>query len=361
VLVSSLSACGSSMPGQSGAQATPPVAGKLPDSVQIRLDELNPAKEAAPVVTLRVLAQTQQLYQTMLALPPMPQQIACPAVAGPRYELTFLRGTQTQVRAVADRGGCGTVTIAGEKQDRLASKAFWDQLNQAIYAATPIAKPQALAIQHTLQGNQPVRTARIADSASAQRLYNAILALPQAAEDSCNDTHYPEYQLVFQTSNQAIPAVISQRCKTISLNGNNQSRSGLYTQSAQFQQLFAQTLAGATFAPAHPDQLVQTLNAEGSESHGQVTDTQLMQQLYAKIFTLQPGTVGPDCPSNADKVAGKARWYDLDFTQWGLPIMSLTVYEGSCKLVQPSPGLATSQTLLGDAAFWDLVHRAARG
>jgi hypothetical protein len=141
VLVSSLSACGSNVPGQSGEQATPTVAVKLPDSVQIRLDEPNPTKEAAPVVILRVPARTQQLYQTMLASPPVPQQMACPAIAGPRYELTFLSGAQAQVRAVADRGGCGTVTIAGEKQDRLASKAFWDQLNQAIDAATPIAKP----------------------------------------------------------------------------------------------------------------------------------------------------------------------------------------------------------------------------
>jgi hypothetical protein len=58
-----------------------------------------------------------------------------------------------------------------------------------------------------------------------------------------------------------------------------------------------------------------------------------------------------------DKINHKANWYNLAFTQWNLPIMNLTAYEGSCKLVQPSPGVSQGQTLIGNAAFWNLVHR----
>ena len=356
VLISSLSACGSNVAGQG---STPTATTSLPESVRIAIGGPGAETRNAPQVTLRVVAQVQQFYRTTLALPLMPEQIACTAEAGPHYTLTFLRGTQTLAQVVAKREGCGAVTIAGETQDRQASKTFWSQLDQAIYAATPVAKPQSLAIQHALQGNKPVQTARITDATTAQRVYNALLALPRTTS-ACNDNSYPAYQLVFQTTEQAIPAVISQQCHTISLNGNYQSRSGLYTLTAQFEQLFTQTLAGATFAPAHPDQLMQTLDKSYStSSHGPVTDVQLMQQLYARIFTLPISASGPDCPSEADKIDGKATWYSFDFTQWGLPIMSLTIYEGTCKLIQPSPGMSAGQTLQGDAAFWNLIHRAA--
>jgi hypothetical protein len=289
----------------------------------------------------------------------MPQNIACTAEAGPHYQLVFLRRTRTLVQALARREGCRPVTISGESRDRETSPAFWTQLDQAIAAATPIPRPQALAIQHVLQGNQPVQTARITDAATVQRLYSALLALPVATNVDCSDQQYPEYRLVFQTTNQAIPAVISQQCQTIELTGNYQSPSGTYSLTAQFKQLFMQTLAGATFAPAQPDQLMKTVESTGTDIQGLVASATLMQQLYARIFTLQASTIEPGCPSVSDKINGKAHWYTLEFTQWSLPIMTLTVYEGSCKRIQPAPGLNADQTLLGDTAFWNLVHSVA--
>lgn len=361
VLLCGLSACGSNTSGQPAVQTSPTVTGNLPDSLRIDIEVPSVVQGKQPHLTLRNVAQVQQFYHTTLALPLMPQQIACTAEVGPHYKLTFLHGTRILTQALAMRQGCDPVTITGEKQDRRASPAYWTQLDQAIYAATPIAKPQSLAIQHTLQGNQPVQTARIADATIAQRLYNALLALPQTTQDDCNDSSYPEYQLVFQTADQAVPALISQKCNTIALNGAYQSRGGVYTLTAQFKQLFAQTLAGATFAPAQPDQLMFTLEElKGTSSHGPVTDAALKQRLYTKIFALPVGAVPPGCPSGADKVNGVGKWYHLDFTQGGLPVMSLTVYEGSCKLIQPSPGVNSDQTLQGDAGFWDLVHRAAK-
>lgn len=360
VLIYALSGCGSNVPGQAGAPSTPTATGNLPDRVRIVSTLPGVTKKPASSVTLSKVGQVQQFYRTMLALPFMPQNIACPAIAGPHYDLTFQLDAHTLTQAAVDRGGCGTVAIAGEKQERLASKTFWDQLEQAIYAATPAAAPQSVAIQHTLPGNQPVETARITDPASAQRLYNAILALPWNAATTCSDTSYPPYQFVFQASDQVIPATLSQQCNNVSLNGNYQSRSGYYTMTAQFKQFLAQTLAATSFAPARPDQLLLTIQTDDTSSNGPVTDTHLMQQIYAKVFTLRAGIVGPDCPSGADKVNHKAKWYTLAFTQWGLPVMNLSLYEGSCKLVQPAPGVEQGQTLLGDAEFWALIQRATR-
>jgi hypothetical protein len=360
-LLSLLSGCGSNTIGQTGnASATPRPSGKLPDSVQITLGGPGIAQAPPPQLTLHNVALVQQLYQTMLALPSMPPNMACPADAGPSYQLIFRFGIHTLAQADANSGGCGTVTLSGEKQDRLASQSFWTQLHQAIAAATPVPKPQALAIQHTLQGNQPVLTARITNAAIAQRLYSALLALPAATHPQCSDSQYPTYQMVFQTATQAIAASISQQCQTISLNGQYQSPSGLYSLTAHFQQVFTQTLAEATFAPAQPDRLLKELQmGNGTVVHGPVTNLSLARQLYSTIFTLQPGTIGPDCPSVADKINHTATLYTLNFSQWSLPVMELSVYKGTCQLITPSPGMVTGQTLRGDTTFWNLLYRGA--
>ncbi|HEX7737100.1 MAG TPA: hypothetical protein VF458_19805 [Ktedonobacteraceae bacterium] len=359
VVLAVLSGCGSNFTDQ-GSAAPGVGIGNQPDSLRITIirPDSTPGKE--PRVTLRVEARVQQLYRILLALPPMPENIACPADLGPHYDLTFLRGTQTVAHALAQHDGCGAVTISGEKGDRKASQDFWSQLDQDIAAATPATEPQSLAIQHTLEGNRPVQTARVTNSAATQRLYHALLALPQAT-GNCTDAQYPEYQLVFQARDQAIPAQLNQTCNTISLNGNYKSPSGTYTLTDQFKQLFTQTLASTTFAPAQPDQLLQSINGGDTVSHGQVTDAQLMRQLYARIFTLQSGgTIGPDCPSDQDKINKASHWYTFEFSQWGLPIMKLSVFEGTCKIIQPAPGIDTDQTLLGDVSFWNLIHRAAK-
>jgi hypothetical protein len=354
VLFSLLSGCGSNM----SSPASP--SGKLPDTVQITFGGPGVRQAPPPQVTLRNNALVQQLYQTMLALPPLPPTMGCTADAGPTYQLVFRSGTQVLVQADANSGGCGTVTIAGKTQDLLASQSFWTQLRQAIVAATPVPKPQALAIQHTLQGNQPVLTAYIANPLIAQNLYSTILGLPDATNTNCFDPQYLTYQMVFQTAKQAIPASISQQCQIIRLDGQNQSPTGLYSLTPHFQQVFAQTLAKATFAPAQPDRLLKEVQpGNGTIVQGQVTNLSLARQLYATVFTLQTGTVGPDCPSAADKLKGTATLYTLNFSQWGLPIMELSVYKGSCQLITPNPGVATGQTLRGDPTFWKLLNQVA--
>ncbi|MBE3561700.1 MAG: hypothetical protein IMW89_21135, partial [Ktedonobacteraceae bacterium] len=166
-----------------------------------------------------------------------------------------------------------------------------------------------------------------------------------------------EYQLVFHKPDQAIASVVSKQCNTISLEGHYQSRGGVYSMNEQFKQLFAQIIAGASFAPAQPDQLtLQQQEANGTVSQQLMTDANLRQQLYTKIFSLPAGTPRPDCPSGADKIAGKGRWYTLSFTQWDLPLLRLQAYEGSCTQLS----LGGNLILQDDREFWDLLHRAAR-
>ena len=127
----------------------------------------------------------------------------------------------------------------------------------------------------------------------------------------------------------------------------------------RFKRLLSQTLAAVTFTPARPDQLTLSLldrTKMDTSRQTMITDAQLMQKLYAKVFTLQSARPQPDCPSGADKVANKGKFYDFAFTQWDLPVLQLSAYEGNCTLIEIN---ATGQVLQGDQQFWDLVHRAA--
>lgn len=348
-----LSGCGMN----AGSQAASPEPSGSPDSVRITFERplLDPA-QSKHVMTLNVATQVQHLYRTIFALPPMPQNIGCTADGGFPYTLTFQQGTKTLATVVAADYGCKPVTIAGEPTDRQSTDDFWSQLDKAISTATPVAIPTRLSIQHTLQAGQAPFTAQITSPEQVQRLYDALLALPQDSRKvHCSTEVWPEYRLVFHTADQAIPSTISKMCNTVSLDGMYKSRGGMYVMNDQFKQVFAQTLTGAKFAPARPDQLALTIQQGGSTiQHGLVADAALKQRLYEKIFALHRGKPVLGCPSGADKVAGKGKWYTLSFTQWDLPVLGIEAYEGSCKLVSFN---VDGQVLLGDQEFWDLVHR----
>jgi len=353
-LLAGLSACGLASSGPGPAPASPP--GDKPDSVSILIDAPGPTQQK-PVVTLTVARMVQQLYATIYALPQMPDKLACTAEAGPHYTLTFHQGSKTLVTVIAMRDGCRPVSIAGESHDRQATAAFWTQLDQAIYAATPPAQVKWLAIQHLPHPGQSPQTARITDVTTAQRLYHAILALPLTPQGNIYADSSPAYQLVFHAADQMIPSVISQKLNLISLEGLFQSRGGTYTMNEPFKHLLGEILAGATFAPARPDTASLTLSREGSTSQQtRITDAALLQKLYKKVYTLQRTHAQPNCPSGADKVAGKGTFYDYSFTQWDLPILRVSIYEGSCRLIEIT---STGQFLQGDQEFWNLVHHGA--
>jgi hypothetical protein len=356
-----LSGCGWKTPSGQTSQAAP---SKAQDQVRITLHLLIPPNKREPVVTLTDASLVHQLYTTVVALPLQPPVIACTNDLGPSYTLTFLRGGKTLLTATAQRYGCGVISLMGQKQDRLANQAFWSQLDQAIYQASPPASQQSVAILHMGQPDQPSQTAQITSVETVQRLYKAILALPLIPRsDSCIPSLLPEYQLVFHAPDQAIPALLDSTCNTITLQGNYQSRGGTFVMNSQFKQLFQQTLATVTFAPALPNQLTVDVEPEsGTASFHPLTDAGLLLQLYNKIFALPLGKALPNCPPQSDKIAGKGRWYMLNFTQWDLPVLpNVDAFEGSCLVLFLDAGQATGggPVLQADAEVWDLVHRAA--
>lgn len=355
-----LAGCGvTSSPSGAGSSAR---ASGTPDSVRIAIDQVVGAQ---PVVTLTDVKLARQLYATLLALPPEPPDQACPADLGPHYTLTFRQGSKTLAAVLARRDGCWPVTIAGEAPDRHASQAFWTQLDQAIYVATPPARPAALAIQYTPDPTHVPQTARIPSAAVAQRLYDAILTLTRAPWDpGCADTAVPRYQFVFQAPNQLVPALMHDACNTIELNtiglqGDSRTRSGVFVMDDQFKQLFQQIIGEATFAPASPDHLTLTIERMLTSEHSKtINAAALTQRLFQETFRLAPMHPQPPCPTEADKSAGVGTWYMFSFSQWGLPVLQVQAYEGSCTLVE-LVYTSSQQVVQGDQTFWNLVHQAA--
>jgi hypothetical protein len=345
-----LSGCGTNV--GTGSMPASKTAGK-PDSVKILVD----LPIGQPAVTLTIASMVQQLYAAIYALPQMPASQACTAERGPHYTLTFRQGDKTLVTVIAMRDGCRPVSIAGETHDRQATQEFWAQLDQAIYHASPPARVQWLALMRVPRGGQSSQTARILSAAPAQSLYDAILALPLATPNNAYLDGSPAYQLVFHAADQMIPSAIDMQHNLVSLNGNLQSRTGLFKMNDQFKRVLEETLAAATFTPAHPDTLSFLVQKEYVASQPvRIDEKTFIAKFYANILALQPSQPQPGCPSGADKVAGKATWYDIRFTQWSLPVLQVSAYEGSCKLVEIG---STGQQYQGNQEFWDLVHQAA--
>ncbi len=208
----------------------------------------------------------------------------------------------------------------------------------------------------------------IASATTAQKLYNAILALPQVDEDQgvCYDLPPTDFKLAFQTAKQEIiPTCLSSKKNCITIDGKYAYRGGTYIVNQKFYQTWQAILAGATFAPARPDQLEIGLDDRHSHSDIRVQNTTLQNNLYHNIRVLPAGSYQNNCPSEKDKIVDKGIFYQLYFTQWHLPVETLSVYEGSCKLIEDqtfetstgSDGLVYYST--ADVTFWALLHQAS--
>ncbi len=313
-------------------------------------------------MTLTVASMVQQLYTTIYAMPLMPENVACTLELGPHYTLTFYQKQKTLVTVLAERDGCRKVSLSGEPHSRTAmdKKEFWNQLDRAIYEATPAAKVNQLALMSTSSHAQPPQTARISSPDAAQHIYNAILALPLVTENVGYSDGNPDYQLIFHTADQVIAASVDLRQNLVSLNGALSSHGGMYRINEQFKQLFAKTLAGVVFTPAQPDRLL--LQLETSKSNGQsirVTDMQLMRKLFGRLFTFPVAQPPSEDCLGSDKVAGKQKWYFLTYSQWDLVILQVSAYEASCTFVEKNFNSGQSQYLQADQEFWLLIYQAA--
>jgi hypothetical protein len=342
-----LSGCSSRSGSAPGPDSTPH--GK-PDRVKIEIGGAVPGP-VKPVVTLTTNDTLQQLYLVTYALPQLPEEQPCAADAGPFYTLTFLLRNKTLGTAIAEQAGCDSVMITGEQHNREATKAFWTLLDRAIYQATPPAHPTQLSIMHVPPANKIAQTALITNINTVQRLYSAILALPHGSY--ANDE--PTYQLVFYENNLTIPATIYQKSNLIDVEGNYRTRGGWYTMNDQFKQLLAETLSGTPSTPAHPDQVSLNLTPGNQPNRNiTITNTMLIQKLYTKTLglPLAHSQQFPACVGD-DKIHGKGTWYSFTFSQWNLPLLQISAYEGCTSFVTN----VTQQYLQGDQEFWSLVHR----
>lgn len=355
-LLIGLNGCGSAPSGS----AKPPSGN--PDRVQIEVDRHTSPPLTKPVLNLTVTSMVQQLYTTIYALPQMPENIACTDELGPHYTLTFYQGQKKLTTVIAADDGCRQITLSGEQHDRTAmnNKSFWNQLDSAIYEATPTAIIGWTSLMSTPSSIQPPRTARITTASTAQRLYNAILALPIETKNNSYVNGSGDYQMIFHTKDQTISATVDSKQKLVTLGGQYQSRGGAYRMNDQFQQLFTKTLAGVTFKPAHPDTLFIDINTNQTSGHLTVKDLTLTQKLYSRIFTFPTAQPPPDNCTGNDKVAGKSKWHELTFLQWDLTLLRVSAYEGSCTFVTRDSDSGQSQYLQADEQFWTLLHQAIK-
>jgi hypothetical protein len=364
-----LSGCGAqSEPGPGGSVATPGTPDAphyLPDHLRIVSDEpaLPPPgatfatpEASQPEVTVTDVAQVRQLYTTIYALPALPQDRACTAERGPHYTLTFLQGEATVATVEFHRDGCWPVFIAGDSTTREGSKAFVQQLDQAIISASPLLKPDRFAIATAPNPLQAPQSALITSATTAQQLYDAMLALPRSdAGQGCSSAPLPTYQIVFFSGDQSVPASVDNGCQTAEINGGYHWRGGRFVTNEQFRSLLQSIVSGVTLEPAKPDQLSRELTTRQISSLTvAVSDDQLVQALYDQVFQLPVTDAQSNCPPDEDKLSGKGTFTTLNFSQWDLPLVRVDTYQGSCSYVQMS---GTGPLLKADQAFWDLIDR----
>ncbi|HEX7102654.1 MAG TPA: hypothetical protein VF201_08430 [Nitrolancea sp.] len=374
-----LSGCGSQIEsGQQGGVATPggstatpgtPGAhAGLPDRVRIVSDEpmllppgevLTTPQASLPEVMLSDVALTRQLYATINALPVLPQDRACTAERGPHYTLTFLQGNATVATVQFHRDGCWPVFIAGESTTREGSKAFVQQLDQAMITATPLLKPDRFAIATAPNPLQAPKSAQVTSATTAQQLYDAILSLPRTdVGTGCSGSSLPAYQLVFFSGDQALHGSVDDACQTVEVDGGFQWRGGRFAMNDQFRNMFQAILAAAPFAPSTPDHLSFGVNTPQTVTPSvNFTDDQVIQALYSQVFQLPVTAAQPNCPPADDKLSGKGTFTTLAFTQWDLPLVRIDTYQGSCSYVQMN---GTGPVLKANQTFWDLIDRVQK-
>lgn len=302
-----------------------------------------------PLTLLIENAETvQKVYNSAAALPVAPPYQACPAIGGPRYELTFWEGEQVIATAVADRGGCASVTF-GTDDIRQPNEAFWQLLNQVIAEATPPAQPDRAEVVSFTGPEQPPTLSKIASAEQAKQLYDAIRALPALPENtSCLEPKGTRYTLVFFEGEKRYQAELDK-------NGciSGPTNLGEHHQAdAAFWQLLKQTLASVPTDMARPDTLyLKTVPASNdpstTASAAVITNQDVMQKLYDAIYALPKQPSGQACPAVVGTI------YGLTFSKDGVELLSAIADKGGCGTVTHE-----DYVRLANQAFWDLVSKA---
>jgi hypothetical protein len=323
------------------------------------------AGNAAPEMLYVIEQKTaQQVYKAALASPQPAQGRACPAIAGPGYQLVFWAGTQTAEIVTADRGGCGDLFLRGGDL-RQANQDFWSFLDQAITSAPHVKQPDHLEIVR-YQGNVQVPLyAKITSAKQAQKLFTALsafLSTPPSTTGRCGDQAATYDDLFFYEGQVLLRAqVFRGNCSQVRIAGKTTAPSLQPTE--QFQQQVTQELSGVAFAPARSDTLkiehAPTSIQSGSGPDFRISrDQGAIQKLYHTASNL------PRWPSNKDSscnLQGTAASYDvLTFSQGGAWLVSTTAFSGCAAISFNRAGIEGGYASQATQEFWDLLRQAEK-
>jgi len=197
-----------------------------PDKLEMAL---NLATDGEPLKkTVTDAEQIQQLLDAALKLERMPEDQACTLQLGPSYNLSFLKGDQQLVSIVADKSGCGTVTLA-QNDTRLADEAFWTLLRdiggkelEENQGTPPATTGEITAVEITtlpVTGDSAVAMIT-GEPDKVKQLYQAALASPeQPADVMCTMIADTRYELTFYQDGEEQQKMTADKggCRTVTI------------------------------------------------------------------------------------------------------------------------------------------------
>jgi hypothetical protein len=319
-----------------------------PESVTIIASLILPPTPTT--IEVKDAATAQRLYDAAVKLPVAPQQRACPAIAGPHYEMTFHQSGQPDVTFVADRGGCQEVTLP-QNDARQSDEAFWQTLQRVVFDFAPPFKASRLDILRFAPGAKPTFAA-IPSAQAAQAVYDAARALPAQAKDPiCDDIIGPRSELLFFAGDQRVQITADEsRCSSVTFPQTADKRQP----DTAFWDLLAKTAGSIKVAEARPDHLAvktEPINGNPSGVAGvtDVRDVTLMGRLYDVTLSLPPLAGKPSCATPSQTL------YSLAFEVDGLSLLTAVTDQSGCVAVTLNDNDQRATT----SDFWTLVRQAA--
>jgi hypothetical protein len=322
--------------------------GGAPESVTIIASLIQ--SPTPTTIEVKDATTAQRLYDAAISLPVASPARACPAIAGPHYEMTFHQSGKPDVTFAADRGGCQEVTL-GQNDVRLADQAFWTILERAVFDFAPPFKTSRLDILRFAPGARPTFAA-IPGAQAAQAVYDAARALPAPAKDPiCDDLIGPRSELLFFAGDQRVQVTADESgCGTVTFPQTSDKRQP----DTAFWDLLAKTAGSVKVAEARPDQLsVKTEPINGNPSGvagvADARDAALIARLYDVTLTLPRLTGKPSCATPSQTL------YGLAFAVDGLSLLTAVTDQSGCAAVT----LDNDDQRATTPEFWALARQAA--
>jgi hypothetical protein len=322
--------------------------GGAPESVTIIASLILPPTPTT--VEVKDAATAQGLYDAAVKLPVAPQQRACPAIAGPHYEMTFHQSGKADVTFAADRGGCRDVILA-QNDVRQSDEAYWQTLERVVFDFAPPFKALRLDVLRFAPSAKPTFAA-VQSAQAAQALYDAARALPaQPKNPICDDMIGPRSELLFFAGDQRVQITADESgCGSVTF----PQTSDLRQPDTAFWDLLAKTVGGVKGAEARPDHLAvktEPINGNSSSVAGvaDVRDTALMARLYDVTLALPPLAGKPACATPNQTL------YGLSFSVDDLSLLTAVTNQSGCAAVTLNDGDQRATT----PEFWALARQVA--